>query len=309
MSRCRIAVLIILLSLFLTGCGGEEETKGPISVASKIDTEGALLGQMMVLVLEDAGFKVEDKTEFGPTNVIREAIINDELDLYPEYTGNGGFFFDDTDPEIWKDAQKGYEKVRELDKEHNNLIWLKPASANNTWAIAVREDLALEEGLETLSDLGRYVREGGRVKLAASEEFVSREDALPAFERAYNFELKDENLLIFAGGNTAQTIQAAGEGRDGVNFAMAYGTDGPVAALGLVILEDTLGVQPVYEPAPLIRAEVLKDYPEIEDILETVFASLNLEILQQLNAAIALEGRDAKEVAREYLETSGLLDG
>jgi len=302
-------IAILLLALLLVGCGGEEEAKGPVSVASKIDTEGALLGQMIILSLEADGFEVEDKTEFGPTSVIREAIINDELDLYPEYTGNGGFFFDDTDPEIWKDAQKGYEKVRELDKEHNNLIWLKPASANNTWAIAVREDLALEEGLETLSDMGRYVREGGRVKLAASEEFVSREDALPAFERAYNFELKDENLLIFAGGNTAQTIQAAGEGRDEVNFAMAYGTDGPVAALGLVILEDTLGVQPVYEPAPLIRAEVLKDYPEIEGILETVFASLNLEILQQLNAAIALEGRDAKEAAREYLETSGLLDG
>jgi len=301
-------LLLLSVGLIISGCGGEEEVKGPITVASKIDTEGALLGQMIILALENEGFEVNDRTEFGPTNVIREAIINDEIDIYPEYTGNGGFFFSDTDPEIWKDAQKGYEMVKELDREANNLIWLEPARANNTWAIAVRGDVAEENGLSSLEDMARYVNEGGRVKLAASEEFVTRSDALPAFEEAYGFSLGQDQLLIFAGGNTAQTIQAAGEGTDGVNFAMAYGTDGPVSALGLIVLEDSQGVQPVYEPAPLIREEVLDNYPEIEDILKPVFASLNLETLQGLNAAIALEGRDAREVAREHLEEEGILD-
>lgn len=301
-------LLFLLVALAFYGCGGEEEAKGPVNVASKIDTEGALLGQMIILALEDGGFKVNDRTEFGPTSVIREAIINDEIDIYPEYTGNGGFFFSDTDPEIWKDARQGYEKVKELDREAHRLIWLNPARANNTWTIAVRGDLAEEHNLASLEDMARYVNEGGRVKLAASEEFVTRSDALPAFEEAYGFSLEQDQLLIFAGGNTAQTIQAAGEGTDGVNFAMAYGTDGPVSALGLLVLEDSKGVQPVYEPAPLVREEVLEEYPEIEDILEPVFASLDLETLQSLNAAIALEGRDAREVAREHLEENGLLN-
>ncbi len=302
------SLLLLALALIFAGCGGEEEARGPVSVASKIDTEGALLGQMMVLILEEDGFEVNDRTEFGPTSVIRQAIINDEIDIYPEYTGNGGFFFSDTDPQIWKDADLGYEKVKELDREAHGLIWLTPARANNTWAIAVRGDLAEEYDLSTLEDMARYVNEGGFVHLAASEEFATREDALPAFEEAYGFELEQDQLLIFAGGNTAQTIQAAGEGTDDVNFAMAYGTDGPVSALGLRILEDTQAVQPVYEPAPLIREEVLEKYPEIEELLEPVFASLDLEILQGLNAAIALEGRDAETVAREHLQEAGLID-
>ncbi len=302
--------LLILLStaLLFSACGAEEEARGPVTVASKIDTEGALLGQMIILALENDGFEVNDRTEFGPTSVIRQSIINDEIDLYPEYTGNGGFFFSDTDPEIWKDASRGYETVKELDREANGLVWLEPARANNTWAIAVRGDVAEENGLVSLEDMSRYVNEGGRVKLAASEEFVTRADALPAFEEAYGFNLEQDQLLIFAGGNTAQTIQAAGEGTDGVNFAMAYGTDGPVSALGLIVLEDSKGVQPVYEPAPLVREEILEEFPEIEEILQPVFASLNLETLQRLNAAIALEGRDAREVAREHLEAEGLID-
>jgi osmoprotectant transport system substrate-binding protein len=103
------------------------------------------------------------------------------------------------------------------------------------------------------------------------------------------------------------TEKAAAEGTDGVNFAMAYGTDGNLAALGLWVLEDTFGVQPVYEPAPIIRQEVLNQFPEIATILAPVFTSLDLVTLQSLNAKIAVEGRAASEVAVEYLKAKGFL--
>jgi osmoprotectant transport system substrate-binding protein len=168
-------------------------------------------------------------------------------------------------------------------------------------------DLSNSEGIKTLEDFSRYVNSGGRVKIAGSEEFVSRPDALPAFEKAYGFKLSKEQMIILSGGNTAQTEKAAAEGTDGVNVAMAYGTDGALAALGLWVLEDTKGVQPVYQPAPIIRSDVLEKYPEIEDILKPVFKSLDLVTLQTLNAKIAIEGQDASTVARNYLESSGLL--
>lgn len=310
-----VIALFFFLVLLLSGCTSttkEEakkgEDKGPIVIASKIDTEGALLGQMIVLALKDNGFKVTDKTEFGPTDVIRKAILNDEIDIYPEYTGNGGFFFEDTDPEIWKDAQKGYEKVKELDKEKNNIIWLKPASANNTWAIAIRKDLSEKENIKNLEDFAEYVNKDSNVKLAGSEEFVNRQDALPSFEKAYGFKLNKNQLLIVSGGNTSQTEKAAAEGTDGVNLAMAYGTDGALAALGLIVLEDTKGVQPVYEPAPIVRDEIYNKFPEIEDILNPIFQSLDLETLQKLNSKIAVEGQDASKVAKEYLESEGFLE-
>jgi osmoprotectant transport system substrate-binding protein len=119
--------------------------------------------------------------------------------------------------------------------------------------------------------------------------------------------LKNNQLLTFAGGNTAQTERAAAIGTDGVNTAMAYGTDGALSALGLVVLEDILNVQPVYEPAPLIREEILDEYPQIEEILKPVFESLDLITLQYLNARIALEGRAAVDVAETYLLEEGFI--
>ena len=103
------------------------------------------------------------------------------------------------------------------------------------------------------------------------------------------------------------TEKAVAEGQDGVNFAMAYGTDGQVAALGLTVLEDTKGVQPVYLPAPIVRGEIFSKYPEIEGILKPVFESLDLVTLQTLNARIAVEGQDAGKVAENYLREKGFL--
>lgn len=298
--------VFLIFSLVISCTKKQEETGGPITVASKIDTEGALLGTMIVILLEEHGFAVEDKVQLGPTDIVRKAIINGQIDIYPEYTGNGGFFYPEAPRDVWKDRVEAYRTVRDLDYETHHLVWLEPAPANNTWAIAVRKDLA-GGSLSTLEDLARYIEQGGEFKIAVSEEFVSRPDALPAFEEAYGFILEKSQMLVLSGGNTATTERAAAEGTDGVNAAMAYGTDGQLAALGLVVLEDNLGVQPVYEPAPVVREEVLKTYPEIEEILEPVFKSLTLTTLQSLNARIAVEGEDPAVVAREHLIRKGFI--
>lgn len=286
---------------------GGQGTEGPVVVGSKIDTEGGLLGKMIVLVLEANGFKVEDKTELGGTPILRQAITSGQIDLYPEYTGNGAIFFKDEDPAVWKNAARAYETVRRLDRERNGLVWLAPAPANNTWAVAVRSDLAEKNGLSSLEDFAAYVKKGGRVKLAGCEEFVSRPDALPAFQSAYGFTLKEDQLLILSGCNTAQTEKAAAQGTSGVNAAMAYGTDGALAALGLTTLADPKSAQPVYAPAPVIRAEANDKYPRIAQVLAPVFASLNDRTLRELNASIAVEGLDASTAARNYLRSKGFV--
>jgi osmoprotectant transport system substrate-binding protein len=278
-----------------------------VVVASKIDTEGALLGNMIILMLEKNSIPTENKTEFGPTPMVRKAIAAGQIDLYPEYTGNGAFFFGLADDPLWKDAGKGFEKVKQLDMEKNNIIWLTPAPANNTWAIAGRKDIVEKYKVYTLEDFARLINEGGQVKLAGSEEFVNSAAALPAFQNAYGFSLRKDQLLTLSGGNTAQTEKAAAQGVSGVNFAMAYGTDGQLAALGLVVLEDTKGVQPVYEPAPIVRKEVLDKHPEIASILKPLFESLDLVTLQNLNARIQVEGLDARKVAETYLKEKGFL--
>jgi len=305
-------VAFIALVLVVSGCVGEDaeeaESKGPITVGSKIDTEGSLLSQMIILMLRDNGFEVVDKSQFGPTSVVKKALETGELDLYPEYTGNGAFFFDEADSDVWKDAKKGYERVKKLDMDNFGIVWLKSAPANNTWAIAIPRDLADEEGIETLDDFADYVNGGGYVKLIGSEEFVNSAAALPAFQEAYGFTLSKDQLLTVSSGDTTQTEKAAAEGTDGVNAAMAYGTDGALDAFNLVILGDPRGVQPVYEPAPRVRGEVMEQYPEIADILAPVFGSLSLETLQTLNVRIGVEGQNPADVARNYLISKGFLE-
>ena len=299
--------LLVALALLLAGCAKTETGKGTIIVGSKLDDEAALLGQMIVAMLEANGFNVVDRTEFGSTSVVRAAIKSGELDIYPEYTGNGAFFFDGTDPEVWSNAQLGYETVKRLDKHENDIEWLSPAPANNTWAIAITQVLADQAELRTLDDFATYINNGGYVKLAASEEFVNSPAALPAFQQVYGFSLTQSQLVTFAGGDSGQTEQAVAQGIDGVNAGMAFATDGELSALGLVILEDPKKAQPVYEPAPIVRGEVFARYPELATILGPVFITLNNATLQELNAKIGLEGQLAAVVAREYLIEKGFL--
>lgn len=294
----------LLASLLVSGAA---QAQTAVRVGSKIDTEGSLLGNLILQVLEAGGIRTENKVQLGNTKIVRGALMAGEIDIYPEYTGNGAFMFSVEKDPAWKDAKAGYEKVKALDFQANKIVWLEPAPANNTWAIAIRKDVATANKLKTLDDMGRWIAGGGKFKLAASAEFVERPDALPAFQTAYGFKLKQDQLLTLAGGDTTVTIKAAAEQTSGVNAAMAYGTDGPVSALGLVVLDDTKGVQPIYAPAPIIRAEVLEKHPKIRALLAPVFRTLDGPTLQSLNARIALGGEDAKKVAASYLKSKGLV--
>ncbi|SHF55989.1 osmoprotectant transport system substrate-binding protein [Loktanella atrilutea] len=279
-----------------------------ITVSSKIDTEGGLLGNIIALALENAGLPVERRLQLGGTQVVREALLSDQIDIYPEYTGNAAFFFNEADSDVWKNAEAAHDRAAELDAAQNDVTWLDSAPANNTWAIAVTGPLAEDNDLSTMSDFGAWVAGGGEVKLAASTEFVSSPAVLPAMQTTYGFTLSPDQTVILSGGDTAATIQAAARGTSGVNAAMVYGTDGGVGATGLVVMEDDKGVQPVYEPTPIVRAEVLTEYPAIADVLNPIFGGLDMKTLQDLNGRIQVGGEPAEAVARDYLTTTGVLN-
>ncbi|PRD44299.1 ABC transporter substrate-binding protein [Phyllobacterium phragmitis] len=278
-----------------------------VVVSSKIDTEGSVLGNIILAVLNANNIPTTNRIQLGATPVLRQAIIAGEIDIYPEYTGNAAFFFEKADDPVWKDAAKAYEEAKKLDYDANKIVWLTPSPANNTWAIAMRKDVAEPNKLVTLSDFGKYVSDGGEVVLAASSEFVNSAAALPAFQTAYGFTLKPDQLITLSGGDTAATIAAAANKTNNANAAMVYGTDGGIAPSGLVVLEDDKGVQPVYQPAPIIREAVLKEHPEIETLLKPVFEKLDLVTLQDLNGRVQVGGEPAKAVAEDFLTKNGFL--
>jgi osmoprotectant transport system substrate-binding protein len=303
-------VLLALAFVALLASAAAQSARAPITLGSKIDTEGSLLAQMIKLVLNTNGIEVIDRSGFGTTTVVRQALLAGEIDMYPEYTGTALTFFPNADlaPDLATHADELYDTVKRLDAQENDIVWLGRSPANNTWALAVPATLAEANGLKTMADLAAYINAGKPFKLAASQEFVDRPDALPAFEATYGFELTSDQLVVLAGGNTTQTETAAANGTDGVNAAMAYGTDGTLSALGLVSMTDTEGAVAIYQPAPIVRGEVAEAYPELGELLDPVFASLDEATLQELNGRVAVDGESAEAVARDYLVQNGFID-
>jgi osmoprotectant transport system substrate-binding protein len=297
--------------LFLAGVASStlaraDNAARPVMVGSKLDLEGGLLGEMMLLALGQAKIAAENRLRIGPTSILRSALLSGAIDLCPEYTGNAAFFFQEDGDPVWKDPAAGFARAKNLDYEKNHLVWLAPAPANNSWVIAVPESLARLQNLRTMEDFARFVRDGKRVRLSASAEFVESAAGLPAFEATYGFRLDASQLLVLPGGETSATMKAAADRISGVNAAMAYATDGALKALGLHALEDTRHAEPVYAPAPVIREATLASYPEIGGVLTPVFAKLDLASLRDLNEKVAVEGEDAGAVAREFFRTQGL---
>lgn len=277
-----------------------------VVVSSKLDSEATMLSQMVRLLLNANGVPTIDRTRIGATPVVRKALLTGEIDLYVEYTGNAGFFFNDVANPAWKDLQAGYERGAQLDRDANRIVWLTPARANNTWALAVRSDVAAANHLATMSDFGRWVAGGGKVMLACSAEFANA-GTLRALEKTYGFTLTPQQKIVLAGGETAATIGAAAAGTNGVNTAMVYSTDGGIVAAHLVLLADDRHQQPVYAPVPLVREAVLRRYPQIAAIVKPLMESLTTDELQKLNARVQIDGESDQEVAADYLRSRGLV--
>jgi len=303
----KILQAIVLAALVCVGVTAQGAAR-PVVVSSKLSSESAMLGQMIRLLLEDHGIPTVDRMTLGATPVVRKALLAGEIDLYVEYTGNAGFFFNRPEDPAWKDLQRGYDLGASLDLAANRIVWLEPARASNSWALAVRRDLAEQHELVTMSDFARWTRAGGKVKLACSAEFANA-GTLRSLEKTYGFHLEPRQKIVLAGGETAATIGAAAARTNGINTAMVYGTDGGIAAADLVLLDDDKRDQPVYAPVPIVRASVLQARPEIADIVRPLMASFTRESLQALNARVQIDGESATEVAGDYLRTQGLLRG
>jgi osmoprotectant transport system substrate-binding protein len=291
--------------LFMIGMAGPAASQ--VVVSSKIDAEGEVLGNIIIDMLNAADIPTVNQVGQGAGPVLRKALLLGQVDIYPEYTGNAAFFFNKAGEPEWTDAPKAYARAKALDYEANKIVWLHPAPANNTWGIALRQDVAAEHGIKSLTDFGRFVSDGGPVILAGSSEFVTSPAALPMFEKVYGFKLKPESLIVLAGGDTAATISAAANRTNDANAAMVYATDGGIEAGGLILLQDTKSAQPVYQPSPIIREETLRKYPQIATILEPVFEKLDLHTLQALNAKVQVEGEPASSVAELFLKDAGFL--
>jgi len=299
--RLKSLCVAVVLSLSVAG-----PAPAAVVVSSKLSSESAMIGEMIRLLLNAHGVPTVDRMTLGATPVVRKALLSGEIDLYVEYTGNAGFFFNDPGNPAWKDLHSGYELGARLDYAANHIVWLTPAAASNAWALAVRRDVADANHLTTMSDFARWVAGGGQVMLACSAEFANA-GTLRSLERSYGFTLKSEQMIVLAGGETSATITAAAARTNGINTAMVYGTDGGIVAANLVVLDDDRHEQPVYAPVPTMREAALKEHPQVAAIVKPLMESFSRETLQRLNARVQVNGESAESVAEDYLRERGFL--
>lgn len=310
MKRIRYPAIALSVSLAFLAALSACNPKPPVTsvtVATMVDSEGAILGKGMILLMESAGIPVTDKVGFGTPDILRKALVAGEVDLVVDYTGSGQYYHEDLDTTVFNDPVKGYELIRDTDRKRHDLVWLSPAKANNTESLAVLRSFGEANGLRSMKDLAAYINAGKPVKLICAVGFAETPLGLPGFEKAYGFKLRKDQLILLESGNTAQMLKALVDGTDGVNVSLVYGTDGALDKMNVLVLEDPENVPPVYLPTPIVRGTVLEKNPALKDLFTAFFESLDLVTLQRLNARVAFDGEDPKEVARSYLKERGLL--
>lgn len=279
---------LLLAAVLLSACGGGAGEKS-IVIGSKDFAEQYILAEMYAQILEDSGFTVERKLGLAGTPVAQAALESGEIDLYPEYTGTG--LLTVLKEPVRSDPKEVYDIVAAGYLEKYNLVWLDPAPMNNTQALAVRR-ADYEAGLQTISDM---VAQAGDLVMVGPPEFPEREDGLPGIAANYGaFELKDYKAV-----DKGLRYQAIQDGQ--ADVVVAFGTDGEIAAYDLVVLQDDKGMFPPYQVTPVIRKEVLDKFPEIAEKLNAISALLTGEVMQGLNYEVTGNGREAADVAQEWL--------
>lgn len=259
-------------------------TKGLVKVGSKEFTEQLLLGQMMILLLRNAGFDVEDKTATGGTLAVREALEKGDIDLYPEYTGTAVSLFHNVPADALPTDGAGlYQLAQTLDTAQD-LTWLEPAPLNNTYTLIVRQEL-IDQGIQSISDLAAFMNDNDApLRLCVESEFYAREsDGLLGMQERYGFAFQDDNVLLMDLNETYDNL------RNGdCDVAEGFATDGRIAAWGFQNLTDDLHFFPIYNPAPVVRQQLLDNYPEIAELLNRLSQHLDDATMSQLNARVDL---------------------
>lgn len=143
---------------------------------------------------------------------------------------------------------------------------------------------------------------GAQVKFAADHEFLIGENGLQAFQEEYGFEFDSVYDLVI--GFTHEALRATD-----VDVAMGYATDGKIKQLDLLHLEDDRDFFPAYHAAPVIRRDVLTDFPEIPEILNPISARLDTKAMVELNYRVGIEDEDRHAVAVDWLLKEGFAEG
>lgn len=287
--------MILVLAIAVTACGGSSSDK--VVVAGKDYTEQVLMVHLVSEVIEaKTDIEVDRKPFLGGTNVVFTSQKSGEVDIMVEYTGTG--LISVLEQEQLTDRDEVYRIVKEGYDENFDIKWLEPLGFNNTYAITMREEMAEEMGIESISDLKEYAAD---FDFASVQEFSERDDGYDGMAEMYGIEFKDVKAM-----DPGLTYTAIKEKE--VDASVSFTTDGRVPAFNLRILEDDKNFFPPYDAAITVRKDTLEKHPELEEALSVLSGMFTDEEMAKLNAEVDLEEREPDEVAKEWLKSKGIID-
>ncbi|KOU39006.1 glycine betaine ABC transporter substrate-binding protein [Streptomyces sp. NPDC054949] len=318
--RVRTAALAGAALLALAGCGlksgspmvddvqpgsvgrGEPLAGASLTVTSKNFSENIILGQILGLVFKAAGAEVLDRTNLPGSISAREAVRKGDADAMYEYTGTAWItYLGNTEP--IDDPRGQWDAVRRADLR-NGVVWLPPATLNNTYTLAISKKNNAKYKLRTMSDVAALARKDpSAVTLCVENEFASREDGLPGMEKAYGMRIPTGNIQKMDAGIIYTQVSKS----DSCLLGEAFTTDGRIKAMDLDIMEDDKRFFPNYNAAPAINAKTFAEHPVIAKLLAPVTQRLTTEVARELNAKVDVEGQDPHAVAKDWLVKEGFI--
>ncbi|MGJ9385470.1 glycine betaine ABC transporter substrate-binding protein [Salipaludibacillus sp. CF4.18] len=300
MKKTRIIVSIIglLLTLGLVACGNgtvssNSNSEGKsIRVGSKDFTENLIVAELYSLALADAGYDVERVFNIAGS-VIHTSVINDKIDLYPEYTGTG--LLSVLKMDLNSDPDEVYQTVKKEYDEQFDVTWLDYSEANDGAGLVIWKKVAVELGITTISDLQKHANE---LRFASQGEADYREDGIPLLEKVYG-EFNWESSKVYDNGIKYEVLR-----NNEADVTPAYTTEGQLVNTDeFLLLDDDKQVCPPYNLAPIVRNNILEANPDIAEVINKVSDTLDTKTVTELNAKVDIDKEEYEEVAKEYYKS------
>lgn len=291
-----LAVLVIgaLVSAIVPGSspGAAAAGKPHLTVGGKLDTEAQLLTKVYVLVLRKAGFDVTEKSKLGTNDIVHNAIVSGQIDLYPEFTATG---LARLKLKTTHDEQKDYDLVKAGYQKQFHITWLAMSPLNDTYGICTTQARAAKLGTK----VSQLAAAAPKLTVASPPDGTSDPNVLPGMKAAYGFTFGKTTVL-----DEALTFPAVQQGKADVN--VCYTTSALIAKNHFVLLDDDRHLFPIYHPAPIVRDATLTKAPGIAAALNALAPKLTTEVSQQLQLQV-VNGSSVTDAATTWLKGAGLL--
>ena len=290
-----VAIGMILLAVALSSCAPSHANR--IVIGSKNFTESLMLGELLAQQIEaHTSLKVERRFYLAGSYICQQSILSGRIDIYPEYTGTALTAI--LKEKATGDRAQVYQRVKSEYEKQFGLTLAAPFGFNNTFAMEIRGDDARRLNIQALSQAAGFTPQW---HAGFGYEFMERPDGYPGLAATYGLHFAAPPRIMDLG------LLAPALKEHQIDMAAGNATDGLILAFDLFVLADDRHYFPPYEAVPVIREQTMKEHPELNQIFADLGGKISDQEMQKLNYALDGQHRDAKDVAREFLKSKGLI--